>query len=163
MANQITDVKANLKRSLERTDHSSKRPKYTVTGTIYDAMLAPLSPVTTLPVTSHTCLSVLPTIKSDPDVQSDFIELVSLGKKAKLEKFLSENVESININQYCSEGLTPLQRVCQDGGEGSVEVAKVLVRYGADVRLTSRDGWSPVHMSTFSGNSALMLFLLGCR
>jgi len=161
---KMTEVKANLKRSLERSEHTvSKRPKYNVGGTIYDAMLAPLSPVTTLPVTSTTCLSVSQTIKSDPDLQRDFIELVNLGKKSKLEHFLSENVESININQYCSEGLTPLQRVCQDGGEGSTDVAKVLVRYGADVRLTSRDGWSAVHMATFSGNSTLMLFLLGCR
>ena len=161
---QRISVKSSLKRSLDNTTssgsdkcHVVKKPRYS--GTIYEAMLAPLSPVTTLPIQTICSNSV----KGDPDLHNDFLDLVSIGKKTKLEKFLEINAESINLNQYSSDGLTPLQRVAQDGGEGSADVAKVLVRYGADTRITSRDGWSAVHMATFSGNSQLLMFLLSCR
>jgi ankyrin repeat protein len=58
-----------------------------------------------------------------------------------------------------------LQRLCQAGGGGAcvAAAAKLLVRYGADVRLTSRDGWSPLHMASFAGNTELLLYLLSCR
>ena len=157
-------VKTSLKRALERdsshpSDKVAKRPKYV--GTIYEAMLAPISPVTTLPIKT---VFNNPG-KCDPDLQADFLDLVALGKRTKLEKFLENNIESININQYNGDGLTPLQMVAQDPGaaEAGLEVGELLVRYGADTRLTSRDGWSPVHMATFSGNTRLMMFLLSCR
>lgn len=161
---QSLAVKTSLKRSLERdsSQHSekvTKRPKYV--GTIYEAMLAPISPVTTLPIKT---IFKNPR-KCDPELQADFLDLVVLGKRTKLEKFLEENIESININQYNTEGLTPLQMVAQDPGsvEAGSEVGELLVKYGADTRLTSRDGWSAVHMATFSGNTRLMMFLLSCR
>ena len=130
-------------------------------GTIYEAMLPPISPVTTLPIKT---IFKNPR-KCDPELQADFLDLVVLGKRTKLEKFLEENIESININQYNTEGLTPLQMVAQDPGsaEAGSEVGELLVKYGADTRLTSRDGWSAVHMATFSGNTRLMMFLLSCR
>lgn len=159
---QRISVKSSLKRSLERDSHSpservNKKPKYV--GTIYEAMLAPISPVTTLPIQTV----YKPSVKCDPSVQTDFLDLVSLGKKSKLERFLRDNVESININQYNEDGLTPLQTVAQDGGEESADIGELLVKYGADTRLTSRDGWSAVHMATFSGNTRLMMYLLTCR
>ena len=91
------------------------------------------------------------------------MDLVTIGKKAKLEKFLEVNAEFLNVNQYSTDGLTPLQMVAQEGGEGSADIAKLLVRFGADTRITSRDGWSAMHMATFSGNSQLLMFLLSCR
>ena len=161
---QRLSVKSSLKRSLERDSSatnsdklSSKRPKYC--GTIYEAMLAPISPVTTLPI--HTVYKN--SVKCEPEIQNDFLDLVTLGKRAKLEKFLEENIDNININQYNKDGLTPLQTVAQEGGETSADIGELLVRYGADTRLTSRDGWSAVHMATFSGNTRLMMFLLSCR
>ena len=160
---QRLSVKSSLKRSLERdslntnSDKLTKRPKYC--GTIYEAMLAPISPVTTLPI--HTVYKN--SVKCEPEIQNDFLDLVALGKRAKLEKFLEENIDSININQYNKDGLTPLQTVAQEGGETSADIGELLVRYGADTRLTSRDGWSAVHMATFSGNTRLMMFLLTCR
>ena len=155
---QRMSVKSSLKRSLDsNSEKCAKKPRYV--GTIYEAMLAPLSPVTTLPIPSI----ITNTVKGDPDLQTDFLDLVTLGKKAKLEKFLEINAEFVNLNQYSSDGLTPLQMVAQEGGEGSTDMAKLLVRYGADTRITSRDGWSTVHMATFSGNSQLLMFLLSCR
>ena len=80
-----------------------------------------------------------------------------------MESWLEEHHECVNLNLYSADGLTPLQEVCQEGGEGSTELARLLVRFGADTRLSSRDGWSPVHMASFSGNTTLLLFLLSCR
>ena len=155
---QRISVKSSLKRSLDAgSDKCMKKPRYT--GTIYEAMLAPLSPVTTLPIQTICSNSV----KGDPDLQTDFMDLVTIGKKAKLEKFLEVNAEFLNVNQYSTDGLTPLQMVAQEGGEGSADIAKLLVRFGADTRITSRDGWSAMHMATFSGNSQLLMFLLSCR
>ena len=159
---QSISVKSSLKRSLERDSNThseklTKRPKYC--GTIYEAMLKPISPVTTLPI--HTVYKN--PVKCDPEIQADFLDLVALGKKAKLEKFLAENIERININQYNSDGMTPLQTVAQDMTSNTADIGELLVRYGADTKITSRDGWSAVHMATFSGNSKLMMFLLTCR
>ena len=159
---QRLSVKSSLKRSLERDSHVhsdkvSKRPKYV--GTIYEAMLAPIKPVTTLPIQT---IYKHP-VKCDPSLQTDFLDLITLGKKTKLEKFLRENISSININQYNEDGLTPLQTVAQEAGHESAEIGELLVKYGADTKLTSRDGWSAVHMASFSGNTRLMMFLLTCR
>ena len=121
--------------------------------TIYDEMLKPLSPSTVLPVQTR--------IIKDRHVskvkQLAFLKLVEQDGKG-LEEFLAENKSSIAINQYGDDGLTPLQRVCQQGG--SVRTAKLLLRHGADPRLTSRDGWSPVHLASFSGNTSLIMFLV---
>ena len=158
-------VRSSLKRSLERdstavAEKAGKKPKHC--GTIYESLLAPLSPATTLPV-RQLAPRPAPAPNTDPDLQADFLDLVTIGKPAKLERFLESHAESVNLNQYSGEGLTPLQAVCGAGGAAALELARLLVRYGADTRLTSRDGWSPVHMATFSGNTALMLYLLQCR
>lgn len=157
-------VKASLKRSLDRENllvqeaKQVKKPRYA--GTIYEAMLAPLAPSTTLPMTRPR-----PQAQSsgNPRLQADLVDLVRNSKKEQVEEWLEEHGERVNMNLYSTEGLTPLQEVCQEGGEGSTELAKLLVRFGADTRLASRDGWSPVHMASFSGNSSLLLFLLSCR
>merc|ERR1712080_468902 len=163
---QETAVRVNtsLKRSHDRDssmmqESKVKKPRYV--GTIYEAMLAPLAPSTTLPVSQVRTVPHQP--RGDPGLQADLLDLVKLGKKEKMEEWLEENGECVNLNIYSSEGLTPLHEVCQDGGENSTELAKLLVRFGADTRLASRDGWSPIHMASFNGNSALLLFLLSCR
>merc|ERR1711936_471064 len=110
---RLGNVKASLKRSIDRDSllvqeaGKVKKPRYA--GTIYEAMLAPMSPATTL---STPRPRPPPQPRGDPGLQADLADLVKLGKKEKLE---------------------------------------------------SRDGWSPVHMASFSGNTALLLFLLSCR
>ena len=120
----------------------------------------PLAPATTLTTPRP---RPPPQPRGDPGLQADLADLVKLGKKDKMESWLEEHHECVNLNLYSPEGLTPLQEVCQEGGEGSTELARLLVRFGADTRLSSRDGWSPVHMASFSGNTNLLLFLLSCR
>jgi ankyrin repeat protein len=146
---------------------ASKIPRHV--GTIYEERLAPLSPVTTLPVNTNTATQTAVSNSNqratDSAAQRRLLQLVMAkggGDEAALESFLAAHAHSVDINQYdAEEGVTPLQRLCQQAG-GSVAVARILVRYGADVRLTSRDGWSPLHMASFAGNNQLVMYLLRC-
>lgn len=158
---RLQGVKATLKRSLEREGLVQeaarvKRPRYV--GTIYEAMLAPLAPATTVPAPRPA-----PQPRGDPALQAHLAHLVRLGKREAVEEWLEEHAQCVNLNVYSAEGLTPLQEVCQGGGEAAAGLARLLVRFGADTRLATRDGWSTTHLASFSGNSQLLLFLLSCR
>ena len=74
--------------------------------------------------------------------------------------FLTKNSEMVDINHYSQLGETALQRVCQDSGPSSLEMVKVLVKHGADITMTTRDGWSPIHIVSTTGDSRILLFLL---
>ena len=143
---------------------AAKVPKYV--GTIYEERLAPLSPVITLPVPSANNGSYTHPLKQgsktsgDNTFQIKLLDLIKEGNADKLDEFLEENGKLVDINYYSEEGVTPIQQVCQDGG--SLAVAKVLVKYGADLRLTSRDGWTALHMATFSASFSLMTFIRNC-
>ena len=138
---------------------ASKIPCYV--GTIYEARLAPLSPFTTLPDRrTDTTTSISGHRRANSAAQARLLGLVEARKEAELEAFLEDNSHLVDMNQYGEDGVTPLQRVCQEGGP--VGVARLLVRYGADVRMTSRDGWSPLHMAAYSGSSQLLMYLLKC-
>ena len=151
--------KLSLKRKVEDMHGSSptKKPCYH-RGTIYEAMLSPLIPSQTLPIQTTFCHTT--SKKINPVLQAQLSSLIALANEAKLKAFLQENSDKIDINQYGEDGVTPLQRVCQAGGE--VGLVRLLIRYGANARLTSRDGWSVIHMATYSGNTSLMLYLLSC-
>ncbi len=140
---------------------ASKIPRHV--GTIYEERLAPLSPATALPVRTNTTAVSASRLRQRPDsdAQDRLLGLVLAADEVALESFLEAHAQSVDINQYdAAEGVTPLQRLCQEGGP--VGMARLLVRYGADVRLTSRDGWSPLHMASVSGNHQLLLYLLRC-
>ena len=136
-----------------------KRPCYR--GTIYEKRLLPMPAATILPVQTNVC--DMPRCQQvDKKLQTRFIGLLQCDDTVdELNRFLSENSDKIDINEYGEDGVTPLQRICQVGGD--VEVAQTLIRFGADPRLTSRDGWSAVHMASFSGNTKLMRYLLATR
>lgn len=149
--------KMTMKRKCEDSGVSFKKPCYR--GTIYEKMLSPISPSLTLPIKTRICESSERFINRS--LQKELFQLLENSNETKLKDFLLKNSDKIDINQYGEDGVTPLQLVCQSGGE--VGVARTLIGYGADVRLTSRDGWSAVHMATFSGNTRLMLYILSCR
>jgi hypothetical protein len=131
-------------------------------GTIYEARLGPLAPATTLPVAATARMAGPPRpAVVDSALQAQLLHLVEEQAGDDLVKFLEKHSHRVDVNQYGEDGVTPLQRVCQEGGP--VGVARLLVRYGADVRMTSRDGWSPLHMASYAGNTALILYLLSCR
>ena len=146
------------------TSVNNKRPCYR--GTIYESRLLPMPPSTVLPVYSPVYRPAVDrhTASVDESMQAKLLTLLddTATKTHDLKEFLAENSDKININQYGEDGVTPLHRLCQTGS-GDVEVAATLIRFGADPRLTSRDGWSAFHMASFSGNIKLMRYLMSIR
>jgi len=136
----------------------NKKPKF---ATKYDEMLQPLSPMTYLPVESL----LLPPTTHRPNFnqasQRQFRSLMeSNAKPSEIESFLSENSEMIDINEYNSEGRTALHQSCFDG---NLSMAKLLVRFGANAKLTTRDGFSLLHIAAFAGHSGIMFYILSLR
>ena len=133
---------------------STSKPHHV--GTIYESHLAPLYPFTTLPIPTS-CSS---SNQADSKLQSQFNNLIEQEDPEELDIFLTKYSEQVDINHFSQMGDTALQRVCQDSGSSSLEIAMVLVKHGADTKLTTKDGWSPVHIVSTTGNSSLLLFLL---
>merc|ERR1712117_666314 len=102
---RLGNVKASLKRSIDRDSllvqeaGKVKKPRYA--GTIYEAMLAPLAPATTLTTPRP---RPPPQPRGDPGLQADLADLVKLGKKDKMESWLEEHHECVNLNLYSPEG-----------------------------------------------------------
>jgi ankyrin repeat protein len=63
----------------------------------------------------------------------------------------------VDVNRFSSDGQTPLHDACVSG---NLDLVRILVQFGADLQLTNRDGFSVIHLATFSGNSQLLTFLL---
>ena len=75
-----------------------------------------------------------------------------------LEDFLVHHSEDIDVNQYNHDGQTALQQCCS---AGNLPLVKLLVRFGANMRLTTREGFSVLHIAAFSGHSELLAFVMG--
>ena len=149
--------KVAQKRKCEEVGLCGKKPCYR--GTIYEKMLSPLTPSLTLPIQTRVCESSQKL--TNKTLQTQLVSILEEADEKALKDFLIRHCAQIDINGYGEDGVTPLQLVCQSGGK--VGLARTLVGYGADVRLTSRDDWSAVHMASFSGNTNLMMYLLSCR
>lgn len=160
---QIVQTPRTSKKSFKRSNsdgdlcqYKSKVPKY---ANKYEELLQPLSPVTTLP-----CLVVPPLpLRSKPcdkKLQAEFESVIVDGSKDDVEAFLSKHSCDVNVNLYNSQGRTSLQQSCLDG---NLELAKTLVKYGADHRLTTRDGFSTMNIAVFSGHSNLLMYILSLQ
>ena len=157
----------------------NKKPKY---PTKYHEMLQPLSPYTTLfPDTSVGTKSFesnhlkeqMPT-KIDVQLQEKFNQLINFSFESeqeqastknerstrKVEEFLTTHSTSIDINRYNDEGQTPLQRCCF---EGNLPLAKILVKFGAKSKITTRDGFTTLHIAAFSGHSHMMFYIMNIK
>lgn len=86
--------------------------------------------------------------------QRAFQDAVNRKDREEVHRLLSIGV---NINALNEAGDTPLHQCIRDG---RVDSAKLLVEFGADIRRTNRDGWSPVHLATTLGQRDLVMFLL---
>jgi len=156
---------------------SASKPKF---PTKYHEMLQPLSPVTTLPV-DEVIRRPLPNrthvTEHDIQLQKQFHSLVEsatgqvsksatttdteetlLSRVNSLEDFLIRHSENIDVNQYNGDGQTALQECCL---AGNLPLVKLLVRFGANMRLTTREGFSILHIAAFSGHSDLLAFVMG--
>ena len=164
---------------------NSSKPKF---PTKYHEMLQPLSPVTTIPVEEEVIKRPLPNkthvTEHDIQLQKQFHSLVdsatcplpktterttrnsttanekSLTNRVlqNLEDFLVHHSQNIDVNQYNNDGQTALQQCCL---AGNLPLVKLLVRFGANMRLTTREGFSVLHIAAFSGHSDLLAFVMG--
>jgi len=87
-------------------------------------------------------------------IQKEFQEAVNRRDRAEVNRLLRNGV---NINALNEAGDTPLHQCIRDG---RIESAKLLVEFGADVKRTNRDGWSPAHLATFLGHRDILLYLI---
>jgi ankyrin repeat protein len=84
-------------------------------------------------------------------------QAVRSGDCLGLRRLLEARQGRINVNALDAEGQTALHETCQ---LGNLELVKLLVRFGADVQLANRDGWSAVHIAAFGGHTDILLFLM---
>nr|ACO10933.1 Notch-regulated ankyrin repeat-containing protein B [Caligus rogercresseyi] len=89
--------------------------------------------------------------------QREFNSLLHRGGEEELRDFLSMHSENINIDVYDSEGKTPFHSAVLSG---SLPVVKLLLAYGANERVTTRDGFSPLHLASYNGHSEVLNYLL---
>lgn len=172
-----SDFDANCDNHTTTFSFVNKKPKF---PTKYHEMLQPLSPVTSFPPTNITTEITLlnnatqkPTTKADVQLQKQFDlfidenmgvneqeEIPDESSTRKVEDFLINHSKSININRYNGDGQTPLQRCCF---EGKLALAKLLVKFGAKSKLTTRDGFSTLHIAAFSGRSQMLFFIMNIK
>ena len=93
-------------------------------------------------------------------LQKDFLLAVRHGNKAELERLLETMHGTINVNLYDTEGQTALHQSCEDG---NFELVKLLVKFGADVKLANRDGWNALHIAAFMGHQDIALYLISAN
>lgn len=92
-------------------------------------------------------------------IQQDFHEAVRKGDQSEWIRLL-RNCVGVNVNVFDGDGQTPLH---QSVIEGNLEMVKLLVQLGADVRLTNRDGWNALHIATYGGHDDIVLYLIQRR
>lgn len=89
--------------------------------------------------------------------QKVFEDAVKKGDSLGLQKVLENWSAKVNVNFFDREGQTALHNSIL---EGNLESVKLLVKFGADIRLANRDGWSPYHIAAFSGHRDIVLYLV---
>lgn len=92
--------------------------------------------------------------------QKDFLHAVRDGNKAELQRLLETKDHKFNINVYDTEGQTALHQSCIDG---NFELVKLLVKFGADVKLANRDGWNALHIAAYGGHQEIALYLISAN
>ncbi|PKK17500.1 NOTCH-regulated ankyrin repeat protein, partial [Columba livia] len=76
---------------------------------------------------------------------------------AELQSLLQNMTNcEFNVNSFGPEGQTALHQSLIDG---NLELVKLLVKFGADIRLANRDGWSALHIAAFGGHQDIVLYL----
>lgn len=95
---------------------------------------------------------------SAPQTQRIFQEAVRKGNTQELQSLLQSMTScEFNVNSFGPEGQTALHQSVIDG---NLELVKLLVKFGADVRLANRDGWSALHIAAFGGRQDIALYLI---
>lgn len=129
---------------------------------MYEERLQPLFTARTEPPSSNSRPMPTATHRSgyDADLQARFNAAVAAASYTELEELLRCYAHRININEYdLASGQTAMQKFCV---AGDLSLIQLMVRYGADSRLCSRDGWSTLHMAAWSGRPEVIMYVLDC-
>lgn len=89
--------------------------------------------------------------------QEIFQKAVRSGDTHELQRILQRWEGAVNVNLFDQEGQTALHQSCMDG---NLELVKLLVKFGADVKLANRDGWSALHIAAYGGHQDIALYLI---
>lgn len=89
--------------------------------------------------------------------QRGFLDAVRNGDTVELKKILESREGKVNVNSFDNEGQTALHQSCMNG---NLKLVKLLVKFGADIRLANSDGWNPLHIAAYSGHQDITLYLL---
>ena len=135
----------------------NKKPKF---QTKYHAALQPLSPCTTLSVRSSRPAPPPANRVINVQRQEEFHKLMRGCDIDKIETFLRAHSENIDINKFSEAGETALHSACQ---EGNVVCAKVLLKFGANPRLSTRSGFSLFHLAAFAGSPEILSLVTEVR
>jgi len=92
--------------------------------------------------------------------QHVFLEAVRKGDMSQLRVLLDELRPSVDVNGYNCDGQTALHQSCLSG---NLDLVKLLVTFGADVRLANRDGWSALHIAAWKGHRDIALYLINAN
>jgi len=86
------------------------------------------------------------------------LEAVRRGDMSQLRRRLLD--AAVDVNGYSGDGQTALHQSCLSG---NLDAVKLLVRFGADVRLANRDGWSALHIAAWNGHRDIALYLINAN
>jgi len=134
-------------------DHSQHYPRY---QNIYEERLQPLASAVSetrpMPQPTHQ-------VSYNPSVQARFNNAILNKDQRELQDLLHNSSDCIDINKYNSDGQTPIQQACMTG---ELELVQLMIRYGADPNMRSRDGWATLHLASFYGNSEILQYIILC-
>jgi formylglycine-generating enzyme required for sulfatase activity/ankyrin repeat protein len=89
-------------------------------------------------------------------VGGNILEAIKKGDMATVKYLLDKQPELVNLT---NEGGN-LLCLSLDKGFANLEMAKLLILSGADVRVPSRNGYTPLHLNSFSGNVEMAELLI---
>ncbi|MGV2432459.1 MAG UNVERIFIED_CONTAM: ankyrin repeat domain-containing protein [Rickettsiaceae bacterium] len=92
--------------------------------------------------------------------QSSTLLVACLSCNVEIVELVIEEEAKDNIIKPNSSRITPIMRACE---RGDVDVARLLVLYGADVNLCKQDDTSPLMASLVFNNPELTEFLIPSR
>jgi len=101
--------------------------------------------------------------KKDPDIFEAVTEAAVTGKLSLVRKVLLAHPELVNARHETRRGResddsTPLHFACI---KGDVDIARLLLDYGADINARNRLGHTPLHVATWAGQKNAMELLIG--
>jgi len=129
-------------------------PRY---NNIYEERLLPLLPSVTEPNRNTKPIPHATHKHFNKNKQAKFDNALRNCDFTELQDLLSCHSEDIDVNLINEDGNTPVQAAAISG---NLDIVRLLIRCGADPSLTSRDGWSTLHLAAYSGHTEITQYIM---